>query len=158
MVNNNYIIVNNNFSEYIINLCRFGFFWDTLYNKSFHAYFNRVFYAGMYVCLPIRNILMNILLSSVEYSWFNYILNLQCVTKFRRHIECIIWWRRNSRNSLHTLSPITRSRKPFVFQLHSTRVNLQTGNTPLPWRVSKNLHTSYLKELDNMISLFEKDY
>ena len=49
MVNNNYISVNNNFSEYIINICRFRFFWDTLYNKSFHAYFNRGF-----LCWDVR--------------------------------------------------------------------------------------------------------
>ena len=42
IVNNNYIIVDNNFSEYIINVCGFRFFWDTLYIYS--DYFIILFY------------------------------------------------------------------------------------------------------------------
>ena len=38
-----HLIVNNNLSEYTINLYGFRFFWDTLYIVDSHAYYNYIY-------------------------------------------------------------------------------------------------------------------
>ena len=43
------------------------------------------------------------------------------------------------------------------FQLHSTYVKLENWKYASAVERLENLHTSYVKELDNMIGLFEKD-